>query len=96
MLVKGLREVAADVGLKVHINSVGSMFQMFLSEEPVIDYASAKKSDSKRFMEFHRALLQHGVFVPPSQFETCFISAAHSDRDLKETVEAYGQALESS
>jgi glutamate-1-semialdehyde 2,1-aminomutase len=96
MLVKGLREVAADVGLKVQINSVGSMFQMFLSEEPVIDYASAKKSDSNRFMEFHRALLQRGVFVPPSQFETCFISAAHSDGDLKETIEAYGQALESS
>lgn len=95
-LVKELRQAAADARVQVQVNSVGSMFQMFLSEEPVFDYASAKKSDSKRFMELHHALLQHGVFIPPSQFETCFLSAAHSDADLKMTVEGYRQALESS
>jgi glutamate-1-semialdehyde 2,1-aminomutase len=94
-LVKQLRQVANDARVQVQVNSVGSMFQMFLSEEPVFDYASAKKSDSKRFMQFHHALLQHGVFIPPSQFETCFLSAAHSDGDLKMTIEAYKQALES-
>ena len=93
-LVKGLKQVTDDLGLKVQFNHVGSMFQMFLSEEPVFDYASAKKSDSKRFMEFHRGLLEQGVFVPPSQFETCFISAAHSNGDLDKTVECYRKALQ--
>lgn len=94
-LVKGLKHVTDDLGLKVQFNHVGSMFQMFLSGEPVFDYASVKKSDSKRFMEFHRGLLEEGVFVPPSQFETCFISAAHSSGDLDKTVECYRKALQS-
>jgi glutamate-1-semialdehyde 2,1-aminomutase len=94
-LIKGLKHGTGDLGLKVQFNHIGSMFQMFLSEEPVFDYASAKKSDSKRFMEFHRGLLELGVFVPPSQFETCFISAAHSNGDLDKTVECYLKALQS-
>lgn len=92
-LVKRLKQVAVDLGLEIQVNSAGSMFQMFLSGEPVFDYASAKKSDSKRFMEFHHALLQHGVFVPPSQFETCFLSAAHSEKDLSKTVVAFENSL---
>jgi glutamate-1-semialdehyde 2,1-aminomutase len=94
-LVEGLKHVTDDLGLKVQFNHVGSMFQMFLSEESVFDYAGAKKSDSKRFMEFHRGLLEEGVFVPPSQFETCFLSAAHSNGDLDKTVECYRKALQS-
>ncbi len=94
-LVKRLKRVTDDMGLEVQFNHIGSMFQMFLSEEPVFDYASAKKSDSNRFMEVHRTLLQHGVFIPPSQFETCFLSAAHSNGDLDKTVESYRKALQS-
>jgi glutamate-1-semialdehyde 2,1-aminomutase len=92
-LVKGLEGVAADAGLSVHVNRVGSMFQMFLTGEPVVDYASAKKSDSRRFMALHRKLLDSGVFVPPSQFESCFVSCAHSDDDLEKTVEAFEASL---
>jgi len=92
-LVKGLEGVAADAGLSVHVNHVGSMFQMFLTDEPVFDYASAKKSDGKRFMAVHRRLLERGVFVPPSQFESCFVSFAHSDGDLEKTVEAFEGSL---
>ena len=94
-LIKGLKHGTDDLGLKVQFNHIGSMFQMFLSEEPVFDYASVKKSDSKRFLEFHRGLLELGVFVPPSQFEACFISAAHSNGDLDKTVECYLKALQS-
>lgn len=94
-LVKRLKRVTDDLGLEVQFNHIGSMFQMFLSKEPVFDYASAKKSDSNRFMEVHHALLQQGVFIPPSQFETCFISAAHSNGDLDKTVESYRKALQS-
>jgi glutamate-1-semialdehyde 2,1-aminomutase len=92
-LVKGLEGVAADVGLSVCVNSVGSMFQLFLTGEPVVDYSSAKKSDSKGFMALHRKLLESGVFVPPSQFESCFVSCAHSDEDLEKTVEAFEGSL---
>jgi glutamate-1-semialdehyde 2,1-aminomutase len=93
-LAKGLEGVAEGLGLRVQVNRVGSMFQMFLTEEPVYDYASAKKSDSKKFMAMHRKLLDLGVFVPPSQFETCFLSAAHTDVDLARTIECFGQALQ--
>lgn len=92
-LVKALEGVTEDLGLKVQVNHVASMFQIFLTKEPVFDYASAKKSDSKKFMIMHRKLLDGGVFVPPSQFETCFLSVAHSDGDLKLTVEAYRKAF---
>jgi glutamate-1-semialdehyde 2,1-aminomutase len=60
----------------------------------VFDYASAKMSDGKRFMALHRRLLERGVFVPPSQFEACFLSSAHTDADLKLTVDAYRRAFE--
>jgi glutamate-1-semialdehyde 2,1-aminomutase len=91
---KGLEGVAEGLGLKVQVNRVGSMFQMFLTDEPVYDYASAKKSDSKRFMSMHSKLLDLGVFVPASQFETCFLSSAHTDRDIAKTIECYAQALQ--
>jgi glutamate-1-semialdehyde 2,1-aminomutase len=92
-LVEALERVAGDLGLKVQVNHVGSMFQIFLTDRPVCDYASAKTADNKRFMEFHRKLLEQGVFLPPSQFETCFISLAHSEKDLERTVEAMEESL---
>jgi len=93
-LVRALEGVAEGLGLRVQVNRVGSMFQMFLAEEPVFDYASAKKSDSKKFMAMHRKLLDLGVFVPPSQYETCFLSAAHTDVDYAKTIECFEQALQ--
>jgi glutamate-1-semialdehyde 2,1-aminomutase len=95
-LVKGLEGVAAEAGLGVRVNGVGSMFQLFFTGEPVFDYASAKKSDVKRFMALHRKLMGLGVFVPPSQFEACFLSSAHTDADLRLTVDAYRRAFEAS
>jgi glutamate-1-semialdehyde 2,1-aminomutase len=93
-LVKSLEAAAAGLGLRVQVNHVGSMFQLFLTSEPVYDYASAKKSDSKKFMIMHRRLLDGGVFVPGSQYETCFLSSAHTDADVAKTVECYEQALQ--
>jgi glutamate-1-semialdehyde 2,1-aminomutase len=95
-LVKGLEGVAAEAGLGVRVNGVGSMFQLFLTGGPVFDCASAKKSDVNRFVALHRKLMGFGVFVPPSQFETCFLSSAHTDTDLKLTVDAYRRAFEAS
>lgn len=92
-LVKSVERVAEELGVKMQVNHVASMFQMFFAENSVYDYGSAKTADSKRFMEFHKKLLEQGVFLPPSQFETCFISSAHSEEDLKKTVKAIKESL---
>jgi glutamate-1-semialdehyde 2,1-aminomutase len=94
-LVKSLENLVKESGVPVQINHVASMFQMFLTSEPVYDYSSAKKADSKKFLELHKRLLGQGVFVPPSQFETCFLSSAHTARDIERTVQGFGRALQS-
>jgi glutamate-1-semialdehyde 2,1-aminomutase len=94
-LVKSVEDVAERLGVKMRVNYVASMFQMFLTDKPVYDYESAKNADNNKFMEFHKKLLEQGVFLPPSQFETCFISSAHSEEDLKKTEEAIKEAFTS-
>ncbi|MBI2938267.1 MAG: glutamate-1-semialdehyde 2,1-aminomutase [Thaumarchaeota archaeon] len=95
-MAKGLRDYASDAGIEAQVNNVASMFQIFFTGTPVKDYASAKSSDTKRFTKYHRNLLQKGVFIPPSQFETCFLSTAHTDEDLNRTLEAMGTAIKAS
>jgi len=69
------------------VNRVGSMFTFFFTKQPVTDYASAKTSDTGRFAKFHGLMLDRGIYLPPSQFEAAFVSAAHSDSDVNRTVE---------
>ena len=95
-MAKGLRDYASDAGIEAQVNNVASMFQIFFTGTPVKDYASAKSSDTKRFTRYHRNLLQKGVFIPPSQFETCFLSTAHTDEDLNRTLEDMGTAIKAS
>ncbi len=71
------------------VNRVGSMFTVFFTAGPVTDYASAKKSDTTRFASFHRQMLERGVYLPPSQFEAAFVSAAHSDDDIQATIQHF-------
>jgi len=92
-LVTGLRAEAKRAGVALTINRVGSMFTPFFTAEPVADYASAKKADTTAFGRFFRALLERGVYFPPSQFEAAFISSAHSEDDISETIRAAGAAL---
>jgi glutamate-1-semialdehyde 2,1-aminomutase len=92
-LVSGLRKAAADAGVPVQINTVGSMFTVFFTKSPVQDFQSAKTSDTARYAKFFHALLDAGVSFPPSQFEACFVSAAHSRADINDTVEAAGEAF---
>jgi glutamate-1-semialdehyde 2,1-aminomutase len=73
----------------VIVNRVGSMFTFFFTGQPVTNYESAKKSDTARFAEFHRSMLERGIYLPPSQFEAAFVSAAHNEDDVKKTVEAF-------
>ncbi|HVP26277.1 MAG TPA: glutamate-1-semialdehyde 2,1-aminomutase [Candidatus Bathyarchaeia archaeon] len=92
-IVNPLRAVLDELDLKLQINHVASMFQMFFTEHPVYDYATVKTADGTRFMEFHKKLLDLGVFLPPSQFETCFLSEAHTNSDIRRTVESFRSAL---
>jgi glutamate-1-semialdehyde 2,1-aminomutase len=69
------------------------MYQLFFTSGNVDDEISAKKSDLAMFKKFHTELFKRGIFIPPSQFETCFISIAHSEDDADKTIECYTDAL---
>jgi len=72
----------------ITVNRVGSMFTFFFTAEPVTDWESAKKSDTVRFGEFFRFMLDRGIYLAPSQFEAGFVSAAHTEADIRATVDA--------
>jgi glutamate-1-semialdehyde 2,1-aminomutase len=87
-LADGLRAAAEAAGVPVFQTRVGSMFCTFFSAERVVDYASAKRSDTNRYARFFRAMLASGVYLAPSQFEAGFLSLAHSEDDIERTIEA--------
>jgi glutamate-1-semialdehyde 2,1-aminomutase len=90
---RGLLDIVEDAGIHAQINSIASMFQIFFTDQPVLNYEDAKGSDKDRFIRYQRQLMKHGVFIPPSQFETCFISTAHTDEDITKTLEAMDSAI---
>ncbi len=92
-LVRGIIAEANNADAPLTLNRVGSMFTPFFTSEPVSDYASAKKSDTERFAHFFRALLDHGVYFPPSQFEATFVSTAHGNDDIDQTIQAVAEAF---
>jgi len=92
-LAIGLSQAAARAGVPLTINRVGSMWTAFFTAHPVFDYASAKKSQVAQFGRFFHALLERGVYLPPSQFEAAFCSLAHTDADLERTLQAAEAAL---
>ena len=77
----------------VTLNRVGSMFTWFFTSQPVTDYDSAKRADTAKFARFHRRMLDQGIYLPPSQFEAAFVSAAHTAEDIRATAAAFGNAL---
>lgn len=93
VLSDGIRAQAEKVGLKLQYHQIGSMFGMFFSDKPVYDYDSAKQSNAGAFGVFFHAMLEQGVYFAPSQFETGFMSAAHSDADIAATVAAAAGAF---
>jgi len=93
-LADGLRSALRNSGLPGQVNIAGSLLTLFFSAEPVRDYAGAKKSDTARFAAFFNNMLDRGVFLPPSQFEALFVSAAHSDEDIDRTVSAARESLQ--
>jgi glutamate-1-semialdehyde 2,1-aminomutase len=92
-IVDGLKDMLAREQFNCAVNSIGSMFQIFFTSETVKDEASAKKANARMFRKLFDELLKQGIFIPPSQFETCFVSYAHTEDDADKTVEAYGKAF---
>lgn len=84
-----------ELGLNYTINACGSMFTLFFTEQAVTNFDSAKTSDTASFSTYFNRMLDHGVYLPPSQFEACFVSAAHTTADLDATIAANFNALKS-
>ena len=85
---EGLREAARAAEAPVSVVQLGSMITVFFSEEPPANYEQAKRADTERYARFFRAMLDAGVYLPPSQFETLFVSLAHQQADLDATLAA--------
>ncbi len=93
-LAAGFAEAARAAGAAVQVNRVGSMLTVFFSGDPVFDAASARRCDTKRFGRFFHAMLERGVYLPPSQFEAAFVSLAHSEEDVDLTIAASREAFQ--
>ncbi|HEY3157413.1 MAG TPA: glutamate-1-semialdehyde 2,1-aminomutase [Vicinamibacterales bacterium] len=93
MLAAGLAEAARSAGVPLQVNAFGSLLTPFFTSAPVRDYSSALGANTSAYATFFRGMLTRGVYPPPSQFEAWFLSAAHSDRDVKKTVAAARGAM---
>ncbi|HZS09922.1 MAG TPA: glutamate-1-semialdehyde 2,1-aminomutase [Blastocatellia bacterium] len=92
-VVAGLTEAAGEAGVKVTANRVGSMFTIFFNDQPVTDWTSASRSDRQAFARFFHAMLDEGIYLPPSQFEAAFVSTAHTDEIIAQTIAAARKAF---
>ncbi len=94
-LSNGIRDHLESQEVSAQTNQIGSMFQTFFTNRKVTDYSSAKSSDVDRYGRYFRSLLASNVFVPPSQLETCFLSTAHGEAEIEQTLDAIGESLKS-
>ena len=92
-LAAGLADAAREAGVALQVNAFGSVLTPFFSPEPVRDYQSATRSNTTQYATFFRAMLERGIYPPPSQFEAWFLSAAHTPRDVAQTIEAARGAM---
>lgn len=89
----GIQDILDDNDLNFKVTGLSSMFQLYFTDKEVYDYNSAKSADTEKFNHYFHTLLKNGVFIPPSQFECCFISSMHDDEDLQKTLEAVAKAI---
>jgi len=92
-LTENISRIAEEKGIPLSINHTQGMFTLFFTREPVRDYRTAKMSDTRRFAQFFIEMMEQGIYLPPSQFEACFISLAHTQKDLDKTIEACDYAF---
>lgn len=94
-VASGIAKAAKDAGFPIYSTRVGSMFCAFFSKEPVYDWTSAAACDTNAFAKYFRMMLNEGIYLAPSQFETAFVSIAHSTDDLDKTIAAAAKAFKS-
>jgi glutamate-1-semialdehyde 2,1-aminomutase len=90
---KGLESIVNEMHSPFQVAGVGSMFQLFLTNCAVRNYADAKGCDSIMFMEIFHKMLEKGIYLPPSQYETNFLSTAHTPDQVDRTVDAFAESL---
>ena len=93
-VAEGVAAQAAQMGIPLTTNRAGSMWTWFFTAGPVTDYDEAAKSDTAAFGRFHRAMLDQGIWLPPSQFEAAFVGAAHGQAEIDATLTAARAALQ--
>ena len=93
MLGNGLERVKNETGVELQFARIGAMFCLYFTRQPVTDYASAKSSDTASYAQYFWNMLARGIYLPPSQFEACFISLALDDEMIEETIESARLAL---
>jgi len=94
-VASGIAKAAKDAGFPIYSTRVGSMFCAFFSKKPVYDWTSAAACDTKAFAKYFRLMLDEGIYLAPSQFETAFVSIAHSTDDLDKTIAAAAKTFKS-
>ena len=94
-LCDGLAAAAQEAGVTTTTNRIGSMWTGFFTGEPVVDWDSANKCDREKYGKFFHAMLDHGVYLAPSQFEAAFVSLAHTDEVIERTIDAAKQSFKS-
>jgi glutamate-1-semialdehyde 2,1-aminomutase len=94
LLEQGLRKAARDAGIEFQLNRVGSMMTLFFAAAPVTNYDAARASNTAKYGSFFHAMLEKKIYLAPSQFEACFVSLAHSHRDIEATIRAATQSLQ--
>src|SRR5713226_7360468 len=90
---RGISDHLESARATAQVNGLGSMFQLFFTDRPVTDYHSAKSADIGKYEKYFHSLLASRIFVPPSQFETCFLSTAHAEDELDTTLDAIGATV---
>lgn len=90
---RGLENILEDASLNYPVAGLSSMFQIYFTDNEVWDYSQAKSADTEKFNSYFQTLLGSGVFIPPSQFECCFLSQAHSSEDIQKTLEAMEKGI---
>ena len=93
LLYGGIRDILKEKGIPYQVNAVESLGCMFFTHQPVVDYTSAKTSDTKAFAEYFKVMLKNGIHMAPSQFEAMFLSNAHTEKVIGETLEAMKKCL---
>lgn len=92
-LMQGLQEAADNQGIPFQTNHRGSMAGFFFANDDINNFDDAKKSDLTKFAKFYHSMLNKGIYLAPSQFEACFVSLAHSDEDIEDTISAAKRAM---